>query len=154
MSRNNKFLSASLSIANVELFYTPGKSGNFIGFVLQQMMANGDESGGDQYGLTAFAIFNNSTLPDSPIQIKPVPLPSPKTDPPPPLKPKTAVYFANIKLGLSDLQLLYPGNIVDSDITLSPVFYDSAGYVGYVASTPDSRSMVVPTITLNPSPPA
>lgn len=138
----NTFDGAIMSQSSVSTYY-PANT-NFDHFVFQQMLEDpGDPD--NTYTLCAYAVLKTGL---------PVLIPlSPNLNGKGYKAPK-GVQFANMKLGPSDLAILYPST-VKGDITITPLgAYLGSDYVVYSASTQGGAGNVGNTVPLNPSPPA
>jgi hypothetical protein len=141
----NTFNGAIMSYADVSTYY-PTNS-NFDHFVFQQMLPDSSDPD-NSFALCAYAVFASASgLP--PVLISLQPNLNGKG-----YKGPKGAQFANMKLDLGELAILYPPGGGAGNIIIEPVGpYLGTDYVTYSASTMGSINGGTNTVTLDPSPP-
>ena len=145
MPKINTFRGVTMSSGTVGAYYPNNL--DFACFIFQQMIDDGTKID-DDYTLTVFAvdIYSKVMNGGDPLTLGPLPDHS--------ITAKKQVNFANMKLDLNDLKILYPTGVI-SDMKVYPTkYYKKTGYVVYTAETESGVTLATIKRPLNPSPPA
>jgi hypothetical protein len=148
MAKKNLFYGAVISYGTVTNYYHPPTSSSFGGFVFQLMIDDKGHPNND-FKLIAYAVTLDGGLLNGG---RPIDMKLHFTIPDEPCNRKE-IKFANMKLDVYGLGLLYPSGVT-SDLTVKPTgCYGDTGYVVLTAETIDTELLKIARV-INPSPPA